>query len=225
MLFPVDVSAHGYWVDRLFYLTLWLTGGAFVIVLGVMGYFLVRYRERPGRRAYYTHGESRGAKLLTGSIEVAVFFLVYVNLAYNDNFAWKALWGAAPDPATALQVGVWAERFTWSFKYPGADGQLDTSDDLEVFELHVPAGQPVSLSLRSKDVIHSFFLPNARVKMDVVPGMTTRMHFVAKRSGTYDIACAELCGAQHYQMGGKLIVESPDAFQSWLTQETKGGWE
>lgn len=225
MWFPVDISAQGYWVDRLFYLTLWLTGGAFVIVLGVMGYFLIRYRERPGHTAYYTHGDSRGAKLLTGAIELVVFFVVYMNLVYSDNSAWKALWGKLPDPDKALQVQVWGERFTWGFRYPGSDGRFDAADALEVYELHVPVNQPVNLLLQSKDVLHSLFLPNLRIKMDVVPGMTTTMHFTAKQPGTYEIVCSELCGAQHDQMGAKLVVQSSEDFQQWLGHEVKGGWQ
>ena len=222
--FPSDISATGYWVDRLFWLALWLTGIAFAIVVGVLAYFLIRYRARPHRRAYYMHGESRGAIALTGGLALLVFLLIDVNLAYHDHFAWEAVWGTPPSAKEALRVEIMPEQFAWNIRYAGPDGIFRTADDVTTINLlHVPVNKPVVVQLSSKDVIHSFFLPNLRIKMDAVPGMVTSLYFQATKPGTYDIACAEHCGFGHYRMRGFLIVESNDTFETWMGKQANEG--
>jgi len=223
--FPLDISTTGYLVDRLFWLATGLTGVAFAAVVGALGYFLVRYRARPGRTAFYTHGNSPRALLLTGGLALAVFLLIDVNLAYHDHVAWAVVWGAPPSVNEALRVEIMPEQFAWNIRYAGPDGQFRTADDVTTInQLHIPVNRPVLVQLSSKDVIHSFFLPNLRIKMDAVPGMVTSLYFQAKRPGTYDIACAEHCGFGHYRMRGFLVVEeSAQAFDAWLTEQTKEG--
>ena len=224
-VFPPDISTTGHLVDGLFWLATRLTGVAFFLVIAALGYFLLRYRARPGRKAFYTHGESRGALWVTGGLAVAVFVLLDVNLAYHDHQAWDAVWGSPPRAADALRVQIMPEQFAWNIRYAGPDGIFRTSDDVTTInQLRVPVNRPVIVQLSSKDVIHSFFLPNLRIKMDAVPGMVTSLYFQAKRPGTYDIACAEHCGFGHYRMRGFLVVEeSAEAFHAWLTQQTDAG--
>ena len=224
-LFPQDVSATGYVVDRLFWLALGLTGVACVAVVSALGYFLLRYRATPQRRAFYTHGDSPRALALTGGLALVVFLLIDVNLAYHDHVAWEVMWGAPPSANEALRVEIMPEQFAWNIRYAGPDGVFRTSDDVTTInQLHVPIDRPVITQLSSKDVIHSFFLPNFRIKMDAVPGMVTSLYFQAKRSGTYDIACAEHCGFGHYRMRGFLVVEeSEEAFHAWLAQQATEG--
>ena len=218
-VFPADISAQGHLADHLFYLATYLTGAAFAIVLGTLVYFLIRYRERPGHTAWYTHGNSKNAIRLTIWLALAVFFFIDVNLAYNDHFAFEALWGSPPNPQESLRVQVMPEQFAWNIRYAGADGQFGTGDDVTTInQLHVPVNRPVRVELRSIDVIHSFFLPNLRIKQDALPGMTTSLYFVATRTGQYEIACAELCGHQHYEMRGFLTVEEPEKFEKWLQE-------
>ncbi len=92
-------------------------------------------------------------------------------------------------------------------------------DILTVNELHVPVDEDIVLSIKSEDVLHSFFLPNLRVKQDVVPGLKQHTWFRADREGVYDIVCAELCGWGHYKMRGRLIVESHDKYEEWLAEQ------
>jgi cytochrome c oxidase subunit 2 len=220
-LFPEDVSAAGFVVDKLFYLALFLIGAAFLLVAASLVYFLVRYRARAGRKAYYTHGNSLKASGLTAALALTVFFAIDVNLAYHDHFAWETLWSRPTDPQTALRVEIMAEQFVWNIRYPGPDGKFGTADDVTTInQLYVPVDRPVLVALKSKDVIHSFFLPNFRIKQDALPGLATYASFKAKKSGTYDIACAEHCGLGHYRMRGNLIVEPEKEFESRLTAQT-----
>ena len=223
--FPLDISTTGFEVDRLFWLAAWLTGVAFLAVIGALAWFLLRYRARPGHRSYYTHGESPQALALTGGLALAVFVLIDVNLAWHDHRAWAAVWGHPPAPGTALRVEIMPEQFAWNIRYAGPDGRFRTADDVTTInQLHVPAGRPVVVQLSSKDVIHSFFLPNLRIKMDAVPGLVTSLYFQAQRPGVYDIACAEHCGFGHYRMRGWLTVESSaETFNAWLAQQAREG--
>jgi cytochrome c oxidase subunit 2 len=232
--FPQDVSRTGAWVDRLFWLAFGLTGVMGVVVILVLGYFLVRYRAHPQRKAFYTHGENRGALMLTGGLALLVFFVLDLNLAYHDELAWDAVWGAPPSAKEALRIEIMPEQFAWNIRYAGPDGKFRTGDDVTTLnQLHIPVHRPVIVRLSSKDVIHSFFLPNFRMKMDAMPGMVTSLYLQSAVRGTYDIACAEHCGFGHYRMRGFLTVESPEAFEAWLAEQARegppdltwGGWD
>ncbi|MBI3322993.1 MAG: cytochrome c oxidase subunit II [Candidatus Omnitrophica bacterium] len=197
---------------------------AFLLVAGILVGCLIRYRERPGRQASYTHGDSPLARWLTIGFAVLIFFAIDVNLAFLDHRAWEEAWGSPPDPAIALKVQIMPEQFIWNIRYPGPDGKFRTADDVTTInQLYVPVNRPVIVQLSSKDVIHSFFLPNLRVKMDAVPGLVTALYFQAKRPGTYDIACAEHCGFGHYRMRGFLTVLKGGEFEQWLSDQTKEG--
>jgi len=222
--FPTDVSTTGSQVDRLFWLALRLTGVAFLLVAGILAWCLIFYRERPGQRATYTHGDSRSARWLTIGFAVLIFLAIDVNLAIHDHWAWEEAWGSPPDPAIALKVQIMPEQFAWNIRYPGPDGKFRTADDVTTInQLYVPVNRPVIVQLSSKDVIHSFFLPNLRVKMDAVPGLVTSLYFQATKTGTYDIACAEHCGFGHYRMRGFLTVEPEEEFEAWLKAQAKEG--
>ena len=211
-------------MDRLFYLALTLTGVAFLLVALILGFCLIRYRHRPDRRAVYTHGDSRLARWLTIGFACLIFLVIDVNLAVHDHFAWEEAWGKPPSPTQALRIEIMPEQFAWNIRYTGADGTFRTADDVTTINLlHVPANRPVIVQLSSKDVIHSFFLPNLRIKMDAVPGMVTSLYFQARVPGTYDLACAEHCGFGHYRMRGFLIVQEQKEFEAWLAEAAKEG--
>ena len=99
-------------------------------------------------------------------------------------------------------------QFAFIFHYPGAD--------ITSGELHVPVGQSVQLRMEAKDVIHAFWVPQFRLKQDVIPGQPTLLTFTATRSGTYPIVCAELCGPYHGGMRSSVVVHEPEAFEAWL---------
>lgn len=210
--FPENVSTYGAQIDRLFFIILWVTGAMFALVEGALLWFLIRYRHRDGKPATYIHGNR-----LVEIIWTVIPALIVIYLAFSSQQAWSQIHGEPPPHQ--LEVEVKAEQFAWNIRYPGPDGRFDTADDVETInQLHIPVGQVVLVHLKSKDVIHSFFLPEFRLKNDTVPGITGRVWLEATRPGQFEIVCAELCGLGHYRMRGFLTIESPETFQAWLEQ-------
>jgi len=213
MHLPEGVSSYSGRIDGLFRLILWITGVIFVVVEALLLYFVIRYRHREGRRAHYTHGNNRLEVVWT--IVPAVICVV---LALLSRRTWAEIKQQMPEGA--LPIEITGEQFAWNIRYTGPDGKFGTADDIVTLnQLHFPVGRPVVVTLRSKDVIHSFFLPEFRVKQDAVPGMSTHIWFDATRTGNWEIACAELCGLGHYRMKGFVTVESPEDFQKWLAEQ------
>lgn len=209
--FPASASSFGGDVDRLFYVILYITGAVFVIVEVALLVFLVRYRRREGRTATYTHGSTRAEIVWTTIPAVTV-----VLLAFFSQRVWSAVKDPARIPSDAVPLVVHAKQFEWQFTMPGPDGRVGTDDD--VFrrdELHLEVGRDYRATLTAQDVIHSFFIPAFRLKQDAVPGMTITVWFRPTLKGTFDLACAELCGVGHYRMGAKVHVYSAEEFARW----------
>jgi cytochrome c oxidase subunit II len=209
---PENVSTYGPQIDRLFSIIEWITGITFVIVIALMLLFIVRYRDQGGRRATYSHGSTPLEIIWT--IVPAIILIVLFMLSQS---LWWSIKGSVP--ASELQVQVTAKQFNWTFTYPGPDGVFGSADDLALEnELHVPVNKVVRVSLRAEDVIHSFFLPNLRLKQDAVPGREIPAWFEATKTGRYEIPCAELCGFGHSGMLGYLTVHSIEDYQQWVKQ-------
>jgi cytochrome c oxidase subunit II len=222
-------------LDAQFQRTLIVTGTALLLSHALLGYLVYRYRARAGALPHFTRGNARVE--IAAAVMVALIFLA---LAFSGQRAWRELQANDnANPADLLVVEVLARQFVWHFHYSGADrrwGQLNTSitDDRRVEinldrqdtasrddlllpgRLVVPINRPVKLMLRSQDVIHSLFIPTLRIKQDAVPGLTTTFSFTAVQTGTYEIACAELCGRDHYKMRAQLEVVSAQDFARWL---------
>lgn len=232
MFFPIDASFSGHWIDNLFYLAFGLVAVTFVLVIGILLAFILKYRERPGHRASYITGETSRARWLTLLFSIVIFIVIDLNLAFHDHVAWEHAIGG-PVLGQPLQLEILAQQFAWNIRYAGSDGQFGTSDDIvSINQMVVPNHKPVILSMKSKDVIHSFFLPNFRIKQDVVPGMKTMMKFQPVKTGQFDIACAEHCGLGHYRMRGILKIVNDQEFEKWLSDKAKQpiaseawGWE
>ena len=213
-ILPEGVTTYAGSIDRIYYLILIITVLAFLIVEIALIVFLVRYRARPGRRAHYTHGNTR-IEVVWTVIPAAVILLIGV----MSGRVWGQIKGRNTMPADALTIGVMARQFEWNITYPGGDGRLGTADDFMVRnQLHIPAGRPVVLMLEAEDAIHSFFVPEFRVKQDAVPGMRIPVWFEVTTPGEYEIACAELCGIGHYRMRGIVTVHSASDYDEWLAQ-------
>ena len=207
---PEGITTTAPLIDRLFYLVLWVTGGVFLLVQGTLLVFLVRYRHRPGVPAAYLHGNK-----LVEVIWTAIPAQILASLALRSQEVWSQVRGTPP-PAD-LEVEITAEQFAWNIRYAGPDHVLNTADDITTInQLHLPVHETILVRLRSKDVIHSFFVPQFRMKQDAVPGFTGRLWLAATKTGHFEIACAELCGLGHYRMRGFLTIESPEAFTAWL---------
>lgn len=235
---PPLASEHGAGIDRMLNYLLVTVGGLFLLGHFVLGYFLWRF----SREQHVTYRlASFKVERRWSLIPVVLMTLVAEGGVFVLGLGvWSKLYAAAP-PAEAIPVEVTAEQFAWNIRYPGQDGvfgrtdprlmSLDNplgldekdpaaQDDVVVLnELYLPVNRPVRIRLRSKDTLHSFFVPSLRVKQDAVPGMTIQIWFVPTEVGTYEIACAELCGFGHFQMRGLLRVLPPEEFEQQLKEE------
>lgn len=234
---PELISVHGRAIDNELVLTLAVAGVVFFLAQVGLGYLIWRYRAQRVERAANWH---ENPKLeATWTIVTAVIF---VALGIQGDRVWAHL--LVQPPPDALTIEVTAQQFAWNIRYPGPDGQFGRTspslikdsegnylgldpkdragaDDLVVQNIMaVPLNRPVRVMLRTKDVIHSFFVPPLRVKQDAVPGMGITIHFIATRTGEYEIACAELCGMQHYKMRGRLLVMEEAQFEKWLKERS-----
>jgi len=209
---PEDVSTFGPEIDSLFYLIYYITAATFILVTFLMILFLIMYRQKEGRRATYTHGNTT-LEIIWTIVPAAILIV----LSFMSVSTWAKVKRHAPDSDFELQVT--AKQFNWEVVYPGADGKFDTPDDVKFDnDLHVPVNKVVRIHLGSKDVIHSFFLPNLRLKQDAVPGRTILVWFEATKPGKYELPCAELCGFGHSGMKGWLYVHTPEEYQQWASQ-------
>lgn len=214
---PENVSTYGGSIDSLFYLIYYITGVVFVLVHVLLLGFIVLYRGRPGRKAVYMHGNTTLEIIWT--LVPAVIVLL---LAVIAKPAWDHVKRELP-PSEHL-VRVTAKQFNWEFLYPGPDGKFDTEDDLTIDnQLHVPVDSAVQLALRSRDVIHSFFIPVFRLKQDTMPGREIMAWFEATETGEWEIPCAELCGFGHSGMKGMVTVHSSEDYEAWKQEQWPDG--
>jgi cytochrome c oxidase subunit 2 len=249
--FPRGITEHAPAYDSQFMLTIIVVGVAFVVAQIALAIAVWRYSARGerGERAVYSHGNNRLEMIWTG-----VTALIFIGVALLGQRVWARLhfYEAPPD---AARIHVVAQQFQWNFHYPGKDGQfghtdpklikdselnfvgLDENDaaakdDQVVTTLVIPVNRPVELTLMSKDVTHSIWVPETRFKQDLVPGMSIKVHYTPIVTGKFELACAELCGQLHFKMKSYLLVvpqqqyneliELPQAqFQGRVTQLLK----
>jgi cytochrome c oxidase subunit 2 len=214
---PPNWSTQGVPIDRLFWIIFWITAVAFVLVeLGVI-WFTIRYRAREGAEARYTHGNNKLEVVWT-----AFPALVLVALGIYSGRLWAGIRFPDSFPEDALTIGVVAKQFEWNVTYPGADMVLGNEDDFSLRnQFHIPANRTVVVRLESEDVIHSFFLPQLRVKQDAVPGMVIPIWFEATQPAEFQITCAELCGLGHYRMRGSVTVHEAEAYDQWYSEQSQ----
>lgn len=210
--FPHDISTFGPRVDFLFEVIFWITMTTWALVTIAMVAFLFMYRTRPGRKASYIEGNPRLEVIWT--VATAVIMVV---LAMISRSTWVDIKEAGPPGEVFYKVT--AKQFNWEITYPGPDGKFDTADD-RTFEneIHFPVGKPISIHLRSQDVIHSFFVPSFRFKQDAVPGHDIRQWFEVTKVGKYEVPCAELCGFGHSGMRGWAYAQTPEDYAKWLAE-------
>jgi cytochrome c oxidase subunit 2 len=199
-----------------------------------MGYCVLRFRHRDGAKAAYEPENKRLESWLTIGTALGVAAMLAPGL-----YVWRQY---VTVPKDATDVEVVGRQWQWSYRLPGKDGRLGTTDiqnvsadnplglnandphaqdDLviETDDLHLPIGKPVKILLRSFDVLHNFYVPEFRAKMDMVPGVVTYYWFTPTRTGTFEVLCAELCGVGHAQMRGKVVVEEAAEHQAWLDRQ------
>jgi cytochrome c oxidase subunit 2 len=231
--FPQAITEHAPALDRQFMITIVVVGISFTAAQIGLGWMVWKYRDNVSGRATYTHGSNRLEVIWT-----IVTAVVFIALAVMGQSVWAAL-RLHDAPAGAFQVEVVAQQFQWNFHYAGKDnvfGRTDPSliddsalnfvgldetdpnakDDAVTAALAVPVNRPVELRLRSKDVIHNFWVPQLRFKQDLVPGMEIKVHFTPNRVGKYELACAELCGQLHFKMKSYMLVLPEDEHKSLI---------
>ena len=212
---PENVSTFGKDIDWLFHLIYAITAITGILVFAALIAFLVMYRDRPGRRARYTHGNT--------TLEIVwtiVPALILVVLTFLSVPAWSKI--KMSQPPTDIVIQVNAKQFNWQVSYPGPDGKFGTDDDKQFLdEMHVPVNKPIRVILKSQDVIHSFFVPSFRIKQDAVPGREIPAWFDATKPGKYEWPCAELCGFGHSGMKGWVYVHTPEDYEKWAAENLK----
>jgi cytochrome c oxidase subunit II len=230
--FPASISEHGPAYDAQFLLTITVVGLAFASAQIALGYTLWRFRDTGGgTRAVYTHGSNRLELIWT-----TVTAVIFIALALLGQRLWWNL-HMTDAPPDAAHVRVVAQQFQWNFHYAGADGKFgrtdprkisdeslnfigldgtdpDAKDDVVLPTLVTQINRAVELTLTSRDVIHSFWVPPLRFKQDAVPGIDIKVHFTPTKTGQYEIACAQLCGQQHYKMRAYMLVLPEEEYNS-----------
>jgi cytochrome c oxidase subunit II len=202
-------------VDWLFNFILWLSIVCFIGIVGVMGYFMVKYRRRPGVAP--EHSPHHNLPLEVTWSVLPCFFVAFI---FYEGFT--GYLDMRTPPVEAPEVTVIAKKWNWSFSYPATT----TTPSFIHNELHIPVNQPIKLTMRSDDVIHSLYVPAFRVKMDVVPGRYTQIWMQPDREGEFTLFCTEYCGKLHSEMLSKVVVHDLAGYKAWLDKEsdiTQGG--
>jgi len=217
-------------IDTLLNFIFYLTAAVFVLTQSVYIYYLVKYRKRPGSKAYYSHGNNK-LEIIWTAIPTAIF----LGLVIYSNRLWSEL--HSPPPEGSVKVDVVSYQFGWDMRYAGADGQLGKvdvrsysvdnkfglvpddaagDDDFSSTELVIPVNKPVHIYLHSRDVIHSFYVPQFRLYQAAVPGRTIAwVWFEPTRTGNFELACSQICGSGHYNMKAPIRVVTQEEFEKW----------
>ncbi len=242
---PVAASEHGVWIDQLINITLFFTGIVFVLTQVILFVFVYRYKYNKNRKAlYYPHNNSLEI-IWTVVPAIVLFILVGFGLS-----KWAKIFSKAP--SEALVIEATAQQFKWTIRYPGADNELGprdftlvnaenelgvnwsnnaSHDDFIPQEIVLPVNKPILVRIGSLDVLHNFYLPHFRLKMDAVPGIPTKFWFrptittkemkeITKNPDfVYELACAELCGSAHYNMRKVVKIVSEEEYEAWEKEQ------
>ena len=221
-------------IDDTIILTFWVTGAVFVAVCLFMAYCVWAYRYRPDRKAEYKPEDKKLEFRLTWLTALGVAALLAPGLVVWNKFITV--------PENAMKIEVVAYQWGWNYRLPGADGVLgktsvglisddnpygldisdpNSKDDIIVMDsdLHLEINQPVKVELRSLDVLHNFYVPQFRAKMDMLPGIITYYWFTPEKKGDYEVLCAEYCGTGHYAMRGRVLVDEEKDYSNWLAKQ------
>ncbi len=228
------IASHWDMIDTTVDITFVVTGIVFVLVNLFMAYAIIKYRYRPDARAKYEPENTKLEVWLTIITTVGVAAMLAPGL-----FVWASFVNV---PEDATEIEAVGQQWSWTFRLPGKDGEFGTTDaklfsienpfgivpddpngqdDVLVDDaiVHIPLGEPVQFWLRSKDVLHNFTVAQFRVKMDLVPGLTTYMWLEPTKIGEYEILCEELCGVAHFAMRGRVVVDEPADYQAWVDSQ------
>jgi cytochrome c oxidase subunit 2 len=200
-LFPEQASTIAGRVDALYYYLLGVSGFFILLIFSLIFYFAIKYRRR---------SEGEQPPQISANLPLEVTWIIIPFILVMVMFGWGAslYFTAFTPPADALEIFVVGKQWMWKVQHPDGRREID--------ELHVPLGYPVKLTITSQDVIHSFYIPAFRIKMDAVPGRYTSIWFEASKTGTFHLFCAEYCGTAHAGMVGRVVVMRPSEYEQWL---------
>ncbi|MFY0686140.1 MAG: cytochrome c oxidase subunit II [Cyclobacteriaceae bacterium] len=238
-------SEHGLVTERLFWITMGITGVVFVITQILLFGFAFKYQHKEGNRAYY-YPHNNTLELIWTAVPAVVLAL----LILGGWKTWTDITKAAPDESEVVEIMGY--QYSWAARYPGKDNQLGASDfrkidatnqmgidftdrasfdDFIPREIHIPKGQPVLFKIRSRDVIHSVYQPHFRMQMNAVPGLPTRFWFVPTKSTEdmrqetgnpdfqYELVCNKICGKGHFAMKYIIVVDEPAEYAKWKAEQ------
>lgn len=236
---PEQASTHAGEIDQIIGLVHWLMLVLFVGWGIYFVYVLFRFRASANPKADYHGTKGKASK----GIELAVVVVEMVLLVFYAIPAWAKRMNDLPAESEAVVVRVVAEQFAWNSHYPGADRKfgrteaakvaadnpvgLDRTDPsakddiVTINQLNLPIDRPALIQLSSKDVIHSFAIPQIRVKQDAIPGMDIPVWFIPNKLGDFEVNCSQLCGLGHYRMRGFVGIKTDAEYQAWLAEEAK----
>ena len=228
------IASNWHYIDDTITITFWITGFAFVAIISFMSYCIYKFGNKPGQVADYEPENNRLEWALTIVTSIGVIAMLAPGLVVWNQYVQV--------PEGAAKVEVVGTQWQWAYRYPGKDGKLGITapkyvsgdnpfgiypgdpngqDDVVVEgdDLHLPLNKPVKFLLRSLDVLHDFYVPQFRAKMDIVPGMITYFWVRPTRTGTFDALCAELCGVGHHTMRGQVVVEDQVSYDKWIAEQ------
>ena len=229
-----DIASNWGAMDDTIVLTFWIGGGVFIAVCLFMIYCVFKFSYKEGRKVEYKPEDNKLEIILTVATTLGVAALLAPGLIVWNQYI--------NTPSNAIDIEVMARQWGWQYRLPGEDGKLGTSnmvnindqnpfginlddqngrDDILIQsdELHLKTNRPVKILLRSTDVLHNFYVPQFRAKMDAVPGLVTYYWFEPNKEGDYEVLCAEYCGIGHYGMRAKVVVDNEENYEKWLEQQ------
>ena len=228
------IASNWQQMDDALLLTLVITGVVFVAINLFMAYTLVRFRHRDGMRASSEHGNKKLEWWLIGVTTAGIIAMLAPGLSVYAQLIHP--------PQDALVFEVLGQQWQWHYRLPGKDGKLGLTDMRFVSaanpfgidpedpngqddklvdgqEIHIPIDRPVKVLLRAQDVLHDFYVPQFRTRMNMVPGLVTSFWFTPGKAGKFEVMCAQLCGVGHFNMRSAVVVEDEAAFQTWLAAQ------
>jgi cytochrome c oxidase subunit 2 len=229
-----DIASNWGGMDDTITLTFWVGGGVFVAVCLFMTYCIFKFSYKEGRKAEYKPEDKKLERILTWATTIGVVALLAPGLIIWNQYV--------NVPKNALEVDVMAWQWGWQYRLPGEDGKLGTTKVININDnnpfgintddpygqddviiqsdvLNLKTNRPVKILLRSVDVLHNWYVPQFRAKMDAVPGVVTFYWFEPNKVGEYEVLCAEYCGVGHYAMRGTVIVQDEQNYNQWLSEQ------
>jgi cytochrome c oxidase subunit 2 len=229
-----DIASNWSAMDDTIVLTFWIGGGVFIAVCLFMVYCVFKFSYKEGRKVEYKPEDNKLEIILTVATTLGVATLLAPGLIVWNQYI--------NTPPNAINIEVMAWQWSWQYRLPGEDEKLGTSNVLNIndenpfginlddpngkddiliqsSELHLKTNRPVKILLKSVDVLHNFYVPQFRAKMDAVPGLVTYYWFEPNKEGNYEVLCAEYCGVGHYGMRAKVVVDNEENYEKWLEQQ------